>query len=60
MTKNPELERLMAEHGLTAVNVSKLLDVSYSTVANWRRNKDSAYANTMPKSNLKLLKLLLK
>ena len=58
-TKNPELERLMEEHGLTAIKVSELIDVPYRTVVNWRRNEDSVHANTMPKSNLKLLKLLL-
>lgn len=60
MTKNPDLEKLMEEHSLTAIKVSELIDVPYRTVVNWRRNKDSAHANTMPKSNLKLLKLLLK
>ena len=60
MTKNPELEQLMEEHSLRAMRVSELIDVPYRTVTNWRRGADSAHANSMPKSNLKLLKLLLK
>lgn len=60
MTKNPELEQLMEEHSLTAMKVSELIDVPYRTVTNWRRGADSVHSNTMPKSNLKLLKLLLK
>ena len=38
-TKNPELEQLMEEHGLTAIKVSELIDVPYRTVVNWRRNE---------------------
>ena len=60
MTKNPELEQLMEEHSLTAIKVSELIDVPYHTVTNWRRGADSTHSTTMPKSNLKLLKLLLK
>tara|TARA_R110002153_G_scaffold272575_1_gene441457 strand:+ start:874 stop:1059 length:186 start_codon:yes stop_codon:yes gene_type:complete len=58
-TKNPELEQLMEEHSLTAIKVSELIDVPYHTVTNWRRSKESAHSNLMPKSNMKLLKLLL-
>jgi len=60
MTKNPELEKLMEEHNLTAIKVSELIDAPYHTVTNWRRSQESAHSNSMPKSSLKLLKLLLK
>ena len=57
--KNPELMALIKEHNLTSKAIAEMLDVSPTTVTNWRRDGDPKHARQMSRSNLKLLKLSL-
>jgi DNA-binding transcriptional regulator YiaG len=57
--KNPELIALIKDHKLTSKVIAEMLDVSPTTVTNWRRDGDPKHARQMSRSNLKLLKLSL-
>tara|TARA_B110001450_G_scaffold163291_1_gene152216 strand:- start:114 stop:296 length:183 start_codon:yes stop_codon:yes gene_type:complete len=57
--KNPELIALIKDHKLTSKAIAEMLEVSPTTVTNWRRDGDPRHARKMSRSNLKLLKLSL-
>ena len=57
--KNPELIALIKDHKLTSKAIAEMLDVSPTTVTNWRRDGDPRHTRNMSRSNLKLLKLSL-
>lgn len=59
VVKNPELIALIKDHKLTSKAIAEMLDVSPTTVTNWRRDGDPKHARQMSRSNLKLLKLSL-
>ena len=57
--KNPELMALIKEHNLTSNDVAEMLEVSLTTVTNWRRHGDPKHARKMSRSHMKLLKMSL-
>ena len=57
--KNPELIALIKEHKLTSKAIADMLEVSPTTVTNWRRDGDPKHARKMSRSHMKLLKMSL-
>ena len=59
-TTNQQLIKLMSDNGLTAITVSKLLEVSESSVNSWRQAPGTEGARNMPAVKLKYLEILIK
>ena len=57
--KNPELIALIKEHNLTSKAIADMLEVSPTTVTNWRRDGDPKKKRKMSRSHMKLLKISL-
>ena len=56
--RNVELNEIIKEHNLSTKWISEQLEVPIYTVNNWRRSAESPASRKMPRSVLKLLRIV--